>query len=291
MSDKSKDDAGAAPPPAAVPLISRELQLRIASGFAVAGVALLSVWAGPLPFALLVFGVGAAMSWEWGHIVRKRGFDTPGILHLASLAAAAVLSGIGLAAHAVIAVVVGSITVSALLFGGEQAKLSGLGVLYTGLPLVALVWLRSDGSLGLLAVVYVLLCVVVTDIAAYATGRLAGGPKLAPRISPGKTWSGLAGGVTAAALAAALFGIFIKTGQPSWMAVLGAMLALVAQAGDLAESALKRAYGLKDASDLIPGHGGFMDRMDGVVAAAVAAALIALAIDAYAPARALLQGS
>jgi len=265
--------------------------MRIASGAVVAAVALLAVWAGPMPFAVLVFAVAAAMSWEWGRIVRQEGFDVPGVLHIASVGAAALLSGLGMAGLGVAAVAIGAIAVSALLFGGGQAKLSSLGVLYTGLPVVALVWLRSDASLGLLAVVFVLLAAAVTDIAAYATGRTVGGPKLAPRISPGKTWSGLAGGVIAAAIAGGLLGLLTQRGNPGWMAFLALLLALIAQAGDLAESALKRSYGLKDASDLIPGHGGFMDRMDGIVAAATAAALIALMIDAYAPARALLHGS
>ena len=291
MSEEDQNAPSAPTPSATASPVSRELQLRIASGAVVAAVALLAVWAGPMPFAVLVFAVAAAMSWEWGRIVRKEGFDVPGVLHIASVGAAALLSGLGMAGLGVAAVAIGAIAVSALLFGGGQAKLSSLGVLYTGLPVVALVWMRSDASLGLLAVVFVLLAVAVTDIAAYATGRTVGGPKLAPRISPGKTWSGLAGGVIAAAIAGGLLGLLTQRGNPGWMAFLALLLALIAQAGDLAESALKRAYGLKDASDLIPGHGGFMDRMDGIVAAATAAALIALMIDAYAPARALLHGS
>ncbi len=291
MSEEDQNAPSAPTPSATASLISRELQMRIASGAVVAAVALLAVWAGPMPFAVLVFAVAAVMSWEWGRIVRQEGFDVPGVLHIASVGAAALLSGLGMAGLGVAAVAIGAIAVSALLFGGGQAKLSSLGVLYTGLPVVALVWLRSDASLGLLAVVFVLLAVAVTDIAAYATGRTVGGPKLAPRISPGKTWSGLAGGVIAAAIAGGLLGLLTQRGNPGWMAFLALLLALIAQAGDLAESALKRSYGLKDASDLIPGHGGFMDRMDGIVAAATAAALIALMIDAYAPARALLHGS
>lgn len=271
--------------------LSRELELRIVSGVAVALVALAAVWFGPLTFSLLVVAIAAAMSWEWGNIVRKDGFDTTGVLHIAAVATAALLSSMGMAGLAVAAVAAGAIVVSAFLFGGGEAKLSSLGVLYTGLPAVALVWLRSDEAhRGLVAVIFILLIVVVTDIAAYATGRTIGGPKLAPSISPGKTWSGLAGGVSAATATGAIMGYVVR-GEPAWMACLALVLAFVAQAGDLAESALKRSYGLKDASDLIPGHGGFMDRMDGVVAAAVAAALIALVIDPFAPARALLHGS
>jgi phosphatidate cytidylyltransferase len=263
----------------------------VLSGLAVAAVAILGLWAGPLTFSLLVFAIAAAMSWEWGNIVRGEGFDTPGILHIAAVAAAAMLTGGGAAGLGVVAVAAGAIAVTALSFGGGQARLSSLGVLYTGLPVVALVWLRSDEAhRGLMAVVFILVVVAATDIAAYATGRSLGGPKLAPRISPGKTWSGLAGGVSAAALAGALMG-YVVGGAPAWMAVLAFALAFVAQAGDLAESALKRSYGLKDSSNLIPGHGGFMDRMDGIVTAAVAAAVTALLIDPYAPARALLHGS
>lgn len=289
--DKGSPQGGPQPGPRTPAAISPELRLRILSGLAVAAVAIFALWAGALPFSLLVFAIAAAMSWEWGTIVRKDGFDIPGILHIGAVAAAAVLSGIGAAGLGVVAVAAGAIAVSALLFGGGQARLSSLGVFYTGLPVVALVWLRSDDiHRGLTAVAFILLVVAATDIAAYATGRTVGGPRLAPRISPGKTWSGLAGGVAAAAGAGALMG-HAAGGSPSWMAFLALVLAFTAQAGDLAESALKRSYGLKDSSNLIPGHGGFMDRMDGIVTAAVAAALIALLIDPYAPARALLHGS
>ncbi len=292
MSDDKGTPEGT-PQPGARPAggLSPELRQRILSGLAVAAIAIFALWAGPLTFSVLVFAIAAVMSWEWGNIVRKEGVDTPGILHIGAVAVAAGLSGIGAAGLGVIAVAAGAIAVSALLFGGGQARLSSLGVIYTGLPVVALVWLRGDEiHRGLTAVVFILLVVAATDIAAYATGRTIGGPKLAPSISPGKTWSGLAGGVAAAAATGAVVG-HVVGGSVAWMAFLALVLAFTAQAGDLAESALKRSYGLKDSSNLIPGHGGFMDRMDGIVTAAVAAAVIALLIDPYAPARALLQGS
>lgn len=286
MTDESKADDGAKPNGVLPP----DLQKRILSGLAVAAIALLAVYAGPVPFAVLTLLISAIMSWEWGRVVRSDGFDTIGWVHIICVAVAAVLAGLGMAGLGVAAVVIGAITVIALSFGGTSTQLSGLGVLYTGLPLVSLIWLRSDEPLGFLAVVFVLLVVVVTDTAAFVSGKTAGGPKLAPTISPGKTWSGLVGGVVSAAVAAALFSRVTGSGSIYWLAALGLMLGLVAQAGDLGESALKRRFGLKDASDLIPGHGGFMDRMDGVVTAAMAAGLLALAIDAYAPARALLYG-
>ncbi len=196
-----------------------------------------------------------------------------------------------MAGIAVAVVAAFAIAVAALLLGGGAATLSAIGVLYCGLPVVALGWFRGDEPLGFLAALYIIAVVVATDTAAFAAGRLIGGPKLAPAISPNKTWAGLCGGVAAATLAGALFPALTGSGSWLWLAALGFVLGAVAQAGDLAELRLKRAFGRKDSSDLIPGHGGVMDRMDGIVTAAIVAAVIALAIDAYAPARALLYGS
>ena len=291
MTDESTDESRATDGAKPNGLLPPDLQKRILSGLAVAAIAVLAVYAGPVPFAVLTLLIAAVMSWEWGRVVRSEGFDTIGWVHMICVALAAVLAGLGMAGLAVAAVITGAITVLALSFGGTTTQLSSLGVLYTGLPLVSLIWLRSDESLGFLAVVFVLLVVAATDTAAFVSGKAAGGPKLAPTISPGKTWAGLIGGVISAAIAAALFSRVTGTGSIYWLAALGLILGLVAQGGDLGESALKRRFGLKDASDLIPGHGGFMDRMDGIVTAALAAALLALAIDPYAPARALLYGS
>jgi phosphatidate cytidylyltransferase len=110
-------------------------------------------------------------------------------------------------------------------------------------------------------------------------------------VSPKKTWAGLLGAVVACAVVGAVFWIFIPGASLLRLAVTGAALALVAQAGDLAESALKRRFGAKDAGSILPGHGGAMDRVDGLVAAASAVGLAAVAIDVHAPARALLLGS
>ncbi len=272
-------------------LVSKELQLRIVSGIIAAGVAVLMVYLGPKPFAVLTFVIAAVMSWEWSKIVRGAGIDTVTIVQVLAVLAAALLTGWGMAAMGVAAVAVGAIAVAALLFGTGQSRLAALGVAYCGLPLVALGWLREDQPLGLLAVTFILAAVVMTDTAAYFSGRLIGGPKLWPAVSPKKTWAGLIGGISAAAVAGLVFPAVTGSGSALWLAFLGLVLGLVAQAGDLAESALKRHFGLKDASDLIPGHGGFMDRMDGIVTASIFAAIAALAIDAYAPARSVLYGS
>jgi len=269
-----------------------ELSKRIASGAAIGVVALTMTYSSTALFAILLFVLAAAMSWEWGRIVRRTAMiDAAMIVHILAVLLAVVLSTTDMADRAVGVTIVGAIAVSALTFGAGNAQLSGVGVLYTGLPVIALAWLRGDEPLGFLATLFVLLSVVVTDVGAYASGRTLGGPKLWPEISPNKTWSGLIGGVLAAAIAGGLFAWLSGTGSAGWLASLGLVLGLVAQGGDLAESALKRHFGLKDSSNLIPGHGGVMDRMDGIVTASIIAALIAFAIDAYAPARALLYGS
>ena len=274
-------------PPKSAPSM-RDLGVRVASGVAMALVALAVLWAGSLPFAALVGAVAVVVSWEWGRIVRSAGVDAIFVIQAGAVIAAVLLASRGLAGLGLIAVLVAAI-LSALLAFGERGHMAALGALYAGLPAVALVWLRGADTFGLLAVLFLLLAVWTTDTGAYFAGRQFGGPKLMPRVSPNKTWSGLIGGVAAAGIVGLVFALLANAGlHPGRMAVGGVILGLVGQAGDLLESALKREYGVKDASTLIPGHGGFMDRIDGLAAAAVIAAIFAIAIDIQAPARALL---
>ena len=141
------------------------------------------------------------------------------------------------------------------------------GILYLGIPALSVVWLRNDVVDGLHRVMWLLLVVWTTDVCAYFVGRSLGGPKLAPRISPGKTWSGLLGGLAGAGLIGGAAASAVGAGF--WLAALtGAVLAIVAQVGDLFESGLKRHAGVKDSGHLIPGHGGLLDRIDGLVFAA-----------------------
>ena len=178
------------------------------------------------------------------------------------------LAAFGYVGLGLLALPIGAI-LATLLRLGRNSVFSALGVFYAGLPAVALIWLRSDPALGLLAVIFVIVIVVTTDTAGFLAGRLLGGPKLWPRVSPNKTWAGLIGALVASAIVAALFWFAVPESSAVRLAATGAVLSLVAQAGDLAESALKRRFGAKDASSLIPGHGGVMDRVDGLVAAAV----------------------
>jgi phosphatidate cytidylyltransferase len=269
-----------------MPAAGRELLIRSLSGLVLAAVALVLLYAGPVPFAVLVGGVGLAASYEWSRIVRGGDIDAPLIVQMATVVLATGLSAFGFAALALAVVAAGAILVGLLTFG-RRPLLSAEGVLYAGLPTVALLWLREDAAHGLPAVLFVLIAVVATDVAAYACGRLIGGPKLAPAISPNKTWSGFLGGITAAGLAAYAFAHFVGS-PPLVLAVFGVVLGIVAQIGDLTESALKRSFGVKDSGAIIPGHGGVLDRVDGLIFAAVAAGIFALAVDPQAPASALL---
>jgi phosphatidate cytidylyltransferase len=153
-----------------------------------------------------------------------------------------------------------------------------LAVFYALGALVALLWLRHQPTLGRETVIWVAVCVWATDIGAYFLGKIAGGVKLAPRISPGKTWSGLIGGVCWAAVASAALGLLFQQGATFMLAAIGVVLAIVAQVGDLLESAAKRDAGVKDSGNLIPGHGGLLDRVDGLAAVLVAVALTRLCL-------------
>lgn len=156
------------------------------------------------------------------------------------------------------------------------AALAAAGLGYVLLAAVALLWLRGDAMAGRADVLFLLGVVWSNDVGAYLVGRLIGGPRLAPRISPGKTWSGAAGGLLAA-VAVGVLAAHVLSGAPPWRAVpLAAALGVVAQGGDLLESFVKRRLEVKDSGHLIPGHGGLFDRLDALLAAAPVAALLAL---------------
>ena len=271
-----------------VPALPRDLFPRLASGVVLAVAALALTWAGVWAFALLVLAVALIIAWEWGGIVREASVDTIFVVSALAVCTAVVLTASGTPGLGLITLAVGAI-LAALLGFGDRGHLSSLGVLYAGLPAISLIWLRSSPQWGFLAVLFVLVAVWATDTGAYAAGRAFGGPRLAPRWSPNKTWTGLVGGVVSAMLLAAVLGYVAETGSIGRMVVGAGVLAVVAQAGDIAESALKRQHGVKDASTLIPGHGGFMDRVDGLVFSATFAAVFGLLVNVHDPARALLM--
>jgi phosphatidate cytidylyltransferase len=155
----------------------------------------------------------------------------------------------------------------------EHRAWSALGLAYTAAALFACVVLRRDPSHGFIALIFVFLIVWITDILGYFVGRGIGGPKLWVRVSPKKTWSGAIGGIVGSILFAAAFAS-AGFGSLGPMVLLGTVISVISQLGDLFESALKRQFGVKDSSHIIPGHGGLLDRLDGFMAAIIAAAVI-----------------
>lgn len=155
----------------------------------------------------------------------------------------------------------------------EQRSWSAIGLAYTAAALFACVMLRRDPTHGFTALVFVFLVVWITDILGYFVGRGVGGPKLWVRVSPKKTWSGAIGGVAGSIVFAVAFAA-AGYGSVGPMLLLGTVISVISQLGDLFESALKRQFGVKDSSQIIPGHGGLLDRLDGFMAAVIAAAVI-----------------
>lgn len=218
---------------------------------------------------LLAAIMAAIISGEWISISRGRVLREI-LLVGGSAVAAVVLAGLGQPIWAV-----AFIAISAVAFGiWRRAVWIPGGIVYAAGLGVALVVIRADPVEGLRALGFVAVVVWGTDIAAFFVGRKFGGPKLWPTVSPNKTWSGALGGVIAATVAGFLL-VWVTGGQVSGALVIVALaLSVVSQFGDLFESGIKRRFGVKDASKLIPGHGGLMDRVDGLTFAAIAAALI-----------------
>ncbi len=258
--------------PGAPAKASSALGARVATGLVLAAAALAAVWAGGLAFAALAAAATLIMFTEWAVMQRlPRGLRVAGLALLGGIALLMALEPVG---EVLMTLAAGAGLIG--LFAGRLRRSWGVwtaaGLLYCGLPLVALLWLRARPD-GLKLTVFVLVAVWATDIAAYFAGRAIGGPKLAPAISPAKTWAGAVGGVAGATLVcggiAALW--FGGAGNPrlAGFVVLAAVLAVAGVFGDLFESWLKRRAGVKDSGTLLPGHGGVMDRLDGLVPVAV----------------------
>lgn len=264
------------------------LGLRIVSGALMAAVTLAALYAG-LPFwPLLVLAVAMGLGWEWNRMLSRSG-SVAALGLLAALALAIGLTAFGQPAIAVVVAVAGTV-VLALIGSSEGRLMHAAGLLYFGLPSIALIWLRTDEPGGALALLLVMIVVWVTDSAAYFTGRALGGPKLWPAVSPNKTWSGSLGGALGGVAAGLAFAAVLGLQPIAWIAVLSLALSVACQAGDLMESALKRRFDRKDSSGLIPGHGGLMDRLDGLLISVLVGALVALWLDPPHPAAALLPG-
>ncbi|MDA7946617.1 MAG: phosphatidate cytidylyltransferase [Hyphomicrobiaceae bacterium] len=262
---------------------------RLGSAIVLAFVVAILTFAGLWPFALMVSAGAIILAWEWGRLVRGRTWDAVFFVHAACTVVACLLGaaqpGSWLPALALAA---GCIVAPFLASEPQHRIWSLLGIVYIGLPCWLLVVFRSDPSFGVAAVFFLLAIVAATDTAAYFVGRTLGGPKLAPAISPGKTWSGFAGGIVLPTILAYAFALWLGGTSAIGVTLTGASLSLASQIGDLAESAIKRKFNVKDSGQLLPGHGGLLDRVDGLMGAALAAGCLAAIRDTVALSQAIL---
>lgn len=252
------------------------LQQRVLSGVVLIVLALGLTYAGGVWFRLLATAISGAVLYEWLTMTSAAQPASNRFLAIGFLAILLLLLLAGQPAAFLLPLLAGSVLVTVahgVRVGAGYWPAGGLA--YAGLLGIALSGLRGDGMIGLQAILFLFAVVWATDILAYFVGRAIGGPKLAPAISPGKTWSGALGGTIAAILA----GVGVASGFASplgltALAGLTLLLSIVSQMGDLFESWIKRRFGVKDSSNLIPGHGGVMDRVDGLATAAFAMFLL-----------------
>lgn len=270
---------GGAPGPATGP--RSDLRLRLLSALVMMVVALAALWAGGFVFAALAALSAGAILVEWTGMsgpYALRGAPRAAVLLVAVSVFAATwepLTSVGVLLVVAAAIALGSVA-------DPTMRWLAAGVLYAGIPGVAAVALRGaapagEPSIGLTAIALVFLLVWATDSAAYFAGRAIGGPKLWPRVSPKKTWSGAIGGLLAAVAVGLAIAAYAELPRLFPVATVAALLSIASQAGDLAESSMKRHFGVKDSGTMIPGHGGIMDRVDGLVVALVLAAAIGMA--------------
>jgi phosphatidate cytidylyltransferase len=248
---------------------------RVLSALFLAPIVLGIVYLGGLYFvcfAVLVMGI---MTGEWRQLCNSGKIDGVGYIAV-GIVIAAIITSFWLAVPWAATVLMAGVILVCLL-SRRHIGISNIwivaGIVSVGCSGIALVWLREAGQNGFLFVVWLMLTVWMTDICALFTGRYFGGPKLAPSISPNKTWSGLAGGMLGAALWSSIWSSWTDIGSIFVLAIIGGGTAVLAQLGDLGVSVVKRRFGAKDTGNLIPGHGGLLDRMDGFLGAAPIVAL------------------
>jgi phosphatidate cytidylyltransferase len=273
-----------------------ELAPRTFSAIGMGAIALWTTYTGGWPFMLLIWAGAVVLCWEWSNIVRDgAGFDRTFFIHIATLLLVSVHPGLLLlgdtlpgfpwpetAVFWTIVIIMFLMSLSPIVgavivyFTAKEKTWSAFGIVYISFAVASLIIIRSDHlsttevPWGIWAILYIFAIVWATDIAAYFAGRAIGGPKLWPRISPKKTWAGLLGGVLAAGLVSGIFAELTPVDGTTQLIAVGMILAVIAQLGDLLISVMKRRFDTKDASNLIPGHGGLLDRVDGLLLVAIA---------------------
>ncbi len=243
------------------------LRLRIVSGLILAPAAIVLVWLGGWFFAGLTLVAAVVLNWEWDRLCGGSGRSADVWLLGAAIAGVLVTFHLAMPVWSLGFAAAGAVVgVSKAAAGGGAWML--LGTVYIIAPCVALMWLRAE-PMGLATVIWLLAVVWATDTGAYFFGRTIGGPKMAPSISPNKTWAGLIGGAGTAALIGIPAGYLAGTQNYMNLVASGAVLAVIGQVGDVFESSIKRRFGVKDSGNIIPGHGGLFDRLDSLLLVAV----------------------
>jgi phosphatidate cytidylyltransferase len=249
---------------------SRNLVMRVIVALVLAPLSIAIAYAGGWLWTILVTLAAIGLYVEWLTIIGAAGERRVVASGVAALAIAGLCLATGQIDASLVALALGLAGVAML--SSAQPIWPGGGFFYAAAAQVASVLVRLDQVYGFVALILILLVVWATDIGGYFVGRGIGGPKLWPRVSPGKTWAGAIGGFAASLIVAAGFAA-LGLGKTVPLLLLGAALSIVSQLGDLFESAVKRRFGVKDSSHIIPGHGGLLDRLDGFVAAVVMAAI------------------
>ena len=264
---------GEAAPAAPAEQGSRNLLMRVLAAAVLAPVTIAIAWYGGWLWALLVISATIGLYLEWLVVVglaRELRASVPGV---AALAIAGMCLIAGRLDSALMVLAIGLVAVA--LLSPERRQWSATGFFYAAAAELASVLVRQDPQNGSAALFFILLVVWAADIGGYFAGRGIGGPKLWPKVSPKKTWAGAIGGFSGSLAVAAVFSA-AGAGKTGPLLALAAFLSVISQLGDLFESAVKRRFGVKDSSHIIPGHGGLLDRLDGFVAAVVVAAILGI---------------
>ena len=253
-----------------------DLGVRAASGFTLIFVAMATTLVGGTLFLCIWLLAASAVLFEWQRLVGGAALPARIVIGTAGLVGIGLLARLG--APTTLPLLLVLVVALAACAGPVRRVWAASGMAYAGLFMLAIVSLRFSHPDGARALIWLFALVWATDVFAYLGGRLLGGPKLWPRISPSKTWSGTMTGLAAAALIGSFAALRDRFSMDlvAPMLVLTLVTAIVSQAGDAFESAIKRRFGVKDTSRLIPGHGGVMDRLDGFIAAAIFAYLFGL---------------
>ncbi|NML73762.1 phosphatidate cytidylyltransferase [Rhizobium sp. S-51] len=261
--------------------MSRELTLRIYSAIVMVAVVLVATWLGGMAFRILAGGIGLLVYYEWSTMTRLAEKSIRGHA-FGWVSMVAIVANLLFGSPDMTVPLFAGLVLTAVLpaLAGRWSWWQPSGIFYSGLSAISLSAIRGEDQLGFAAMLFVFAVVWATDILAYFVGRAIGGPKLAPRISPGKTWSGAIGGTIAGVLGGVGVSLCYFQTVDLWVPFVAFFLSVAGQIGDLFESFIKRRFGVKDSSHLIPGHGGVMDRVDALVFACFAAFFLAVGFSA-----------